>query len=73
MAGQKISTGPQLGDPEGILVGKFERASCWDNHKEFGWETENVKWLVKRMGVWLGGSKRGCHSGKRMDPSLVKM
>ena len=43
MAGQKISAGPQLGDPEGILVGKFERASRWDNEKDFWWETGKVK------------------------------
>ena len=46
-----------LGDTEGILVGKFEGASRWDNQKEFWWETGKMKWLVKIMELWLGGSK----------------
>ena len=57
MAGQKILAGPQLGDPKGILYGKFEKAPHWDNQRDFGWETGKVKWSVKRMELWLGGSK----------------
>ena len=57
MAGWKILAGPHLGDREGILDGRFEKASRWDNQKEFWWETGKVKWSVKQMEVWLGSSK----------------
>ena len=56
MTGQNFLTGNQLGDPEVILDGNFEKASCWDNHKDFRWETGKVKWSVIRMEVWLGGA-----------------
>ena len=43
-------------DPAGILVGRFEKAPPWDNEKDFVWG--NGKWPVKRMEVWLAGSKK---------------
>ena len=73
MAGQKILAGPQLGDTEGIFVRKFERVSRWDHQKEFlvgNWESEVVG---ETDGGVVGWFERGCHSGKRMDPSLAKM
>ena len=48
---------PQIGDPEGILDGKFEKASRWENQKGFWWETGEMKWSVKGMEVWLDGLK----------------
>ena len=46
-----------MGDPEGIFVGKFGTAHCWENQKGFRLENMKVKRLVKQMEMWLGVPK----------------
>ena len=57
MVGWKFLTGPSLGDPEGILVGKFGTAPGRGSQKDFWLENMKVKRSVKRMEMWSGDPK----------------
>ena len=52
--------GPRLGDPDGILVGNFERPPAGMNRRNFGWKFQNGPRLGNQKGSWLENVKVKC-------------
>ena len=65
MVGQEFLTGPWLGDPEEILVGKFWNGPWLGVSEGFWLENVKMKRSVKRMDMWLGGHKEDVPQSNR--------
>ena len=73
MVGQKFSTGPQLGDLEGISVVSFWNAPHLGESEIFLVGKRESEALVETYGDVARRSKRGCPLVKRMGLGLLNV